>query len=207
VLKGMAIDQAENITYGSRKKDGHGVDGLATRFNKVDDKTCFSMGGTGDKLTSLYLAAVGEDLFHLLYPRAAEGMGIKVVDNGRVQVIDGARGKYYVLEEEFKHDWGIAIEHPYSVLRVCNIDTATLNAEDRIWKVFELKDLMPPASTYVLYCNSAIKQLLHRAAAEKTNVIYPTQDPWGKPLDMLGEFRIRNIQAIRKDEAVVPAAA
>jgi hypothetical protein len=95
---------------------------------------------------------------------------------------------------------------PFGPLRLCNIDVTMETPEDLIWKVFELKDLMPTASTYILYCNNTIKQLLHRAASEKSNVIYPTTDPWGKQLDMPGDFRIRNVQAIRKDEAVVPAA-
>jgi hypothetical protein len=59
VLNGMGIDQARDIIYGSRGENKKGINGLAVRLNKVDEKNVFDAGGTGSSLTSLYLAATG----------------------------------------------------------------------------------------------------------------------------------------------------
>jgi hypothetical protein len=204
ILNGMGIQQARDMVYGNRAGSGGlDIDGFATRLAKVDDKTVFSMGGTGNDLTSLYIAALGERFLHLVYPRGFGTVGVKQEDKGKQTELDGNNNKYEVYQTLFKSQYGIALEDPRSLVRIANIEQDT-DPEALILKILQILRRMPNgASTYVLYGNYTIRDIIEKAAIEKNNVIYTTEDPWGRPLTMLRNLRVRTVEAILDTEAAV----
>ena len=61
------------------------------------------------------------------------------------------------------------------------------------------------ASTYVVYGNYSAQDVLDKAAYKKPNVIFPTSDPWGRPLTMIRNFRVRTVEAILDTEEQITA--
>jgi hypothetical protein len=202
ILNGMGIQQARDLIYGSRQgKAGKDIDGFATRLAKIDNKNVFDAGGTGNNLTSLYIAAMGERFLHLIYPRGFGTVGVKQEDKSKQTVVDGSGKKYEVYQTLFKSQYGIALEDPRSLIRIANI-AADTDPEALILLVLKILRRLPNgASTYVLYGNFTIRDIIEKAAIEKNNVIYSTEDPWGRPLTMLRNLRVRTVEAILDTEA------
>jgi hypothetical protein len=217
-IQGMGESQALNLTYGKASDPSQGIDGFATRYAKVDDTHVFDAGGTvgmAGNLTSIYMAAVGQHFTHLIYPKGNPA-GIDRLDNGRQKAYDpnrtknGQEAEYYVKEDQFIHKYGLAIENADSVIRIANVpvDLDVDGSEALLDMLLSRMRRMPSgASTYVLYANYTIQDILDKAAYKKQNVIYPTTDPWGKPITMLRNFRVRTVEAITDGEDFVPRAA
>jgi hypothetical protein len=204
ILNGMGIQQARDFIYGSRQgSGGKDIDGFATRLAKIDNKNVFDAGGTGNDLTSLYIAAMGERFLHLMYPRGFGTVGVRQEDKGKQTVMDGSAKKYEVYQTLFKSQYGIALEDPRSLIRIANIEKDT-DPEELILLILQILRRMPNgASTYVLYGNFTIRDIIEKAAIEKSNVIYSTEDPWGRPLTMLRNLRVRTVEAILDTEAQI----
>jgi hypothetical protein len=204
ILNGMGIQQAQTLIYGDiNKNGGKGINGFAARRPKIDDKTVFDAGGSGSSLTSLYIAALGERFLHLVYPRGFGTVGVKQEDKGKQVVLDGNNRKYEVYQTLFKSQYGIALEDPRSLIRIANI-AADTDPEELILLVLKILRRLPGgASTYVLYGNFTVRDIIEKAAIEKNNVIYSTEDPWGRPLTMLRNLRVRTVEAITDAETAV----
>jgi hypothetical protein len=205
ILNGMGIQQAKDLIYGSRQKQGGlDIDGFATRLAKLDNKTVFSAGGTGSALTSLYIAALGERFLHLIYPRGFGTVGVKQEDGGKRLVTDATgKNEFHVYTTVFESQYGIALEDPRSLIRIANI-AADTDAEELILLILKILRRLPNgASTYVLYGNFTVRDIIEKAAIEKNNVIYSTEDPWGRPLTMLRNLRVRTVEAIGDDETAI----
>ena len=204
ILNGMGIQQAKSLIYGNKNKNGgKGIDGFATRLAKIDNKTVFDAGGTGANLTSLYIAALGERFLHLVYPRGFGTVGVKQEDKGKQTVLDANNKKYEVYQTLFKSQYGIALEDPRSLIRIANIAVDT-DGEELILLILKILRRLPAgASTYVLYGNFTIRDIIEKTAIEKNNVIYSTEDPWGRPLTMIRNLRVRTVEAIIDGETQV----
>jgi hypothetical protein len=205
ILNGMGIQQARDLIYGSRKAAGGiDIDGFATRLAKIDNKTVFDAGGTGSNLTSLYIAALGERFLHLIYPRGFGTVGVKQEDTGRRLVTDATgKNEFPVYTTVFESQYGIALEDPRALIRIANI-AADTDPEELILLILKILRRLPNgANTYVLYGNFTIRDIIEKAAIEKNNVIYTTEDPWGRPLTMLRNLRVRTVEAILDTETAV----
>jgi hypothetical protein len=205
VMNGMGIQQAKNFIYGKRSPaEKNGVDGFAARLNKIDGEQVFDMGGTGNNLTSIYLCALGDTFLHGIYPEGKGTAGVQVEHEGKVTALDGDEGRFQVYRSYYKVQWGIAVENPKSVIRLANINAETVDPEALLDKILSLGRRMPEgASTYVVYGNFSAQDVLDKAAYKKPNVIYPTSDPWGRPLTMIRNFRVRTVEAILDTEEQV----
>jgi hypothetical protein len=203
VINGMGIQQARNMIYGRRDPDQkNGLDGFATRLAKLGDKV-FDMGGTGSNLTSLYLCALGDMFLHGIYPESSGMVGVSVEREGKQTEKDENGGKYQVYRTYYKHRYGIALEDPRSIIRLANIP-ADIDPEELVDTVLSKGRRLPEgASTYVLYGNYTVLDIIDKAAYKKGNVIYPTTDPWGRPLTMLRNFRVRTVEAILDTETAI----
>jgi hypothetical protein len=209
-LEGIGQGMAEDLIYGARKGE-NGINGFAARYNKLDNKNCFSMGGTGSSLTSLYIMALGDRYVHLIYPRGFGTVGVKhTPTKERVMVLDeaalalGQHKKYPAYEDLYEVQFGIAVEDPRSVVRLCNIDKATVDPEDLIEKIlYCLRRLPTGAYTYALYGNLDVRDLIDKYARNKGNIVLPTQDPWGREIQMIQKLRVRTVEAILSTEEAV----
>lgn len=209
IITGMGLAQVKEFIYG--KKRGPGVDdeidGLATRLGKVDNVNVFSMEGAGKDLTSVYLCAVGESFFHLLYPQYGEGtLGIQRIDWDLQKGFDADKLPYAVYEDQYRVRHGIAVPNPFAVKRICNIAPG-VDAEDLVDKILKVMRRMPEgAPTYVMYANYTAQDILDKAARKMENIVRQAEDPWGRQINMVRGYRIRTVEAIRDDEPLVPAA-
>jgi hypothetical protein len=202
IIKGMGLTQAHTLIYGDGSKPDE-FDGLFTRRNSLADPNVVDAGGTGSSLTSIYMCAVGPDLFHLIYPKGSSTVGVSRSDKGLVDVEDADSKKYPAYREFFQAQYGIAIRAPDAVKRICNIP-ADITGEDLIDIIIDTRYRMPQgASTYVMYSNVDILIKLDKAARDKNNVIYTTADPWGKPITHVRDLRCRQMDVILSTESAV----
>jgi hypothetical protein len=202
IIKGMGLTQASTLIYGSDSV-AQEFSGLMERYNSLSNPNVVNAGGTGANNTSIYLAAVGRDLFHLIYPKGAEGAGVSRIDSGIVYVKDAAGKEYRAYREFFKAQYGIAVRAPVAVKRICNIP-ANIAPADLLDIILDTRWKMPPgATTYALYANVDIQVKIDKAAREKNNVVYYAGDPWGKPTTHVRDLRVRQMDCILNTESAV----
>lgn len=96
------------------------------------------------------------------------------------------------------------------MIRICNIDmNADMTdeaAQALIKKILKAKAYLPQGEgTVSILCNADVMSIFDQATLSKSNVVYTAEDPWGRPVNMLRDMRIRRCDAIRNDEAVVTA--
>jgi len=202
IIKGMGLTQAHTLIYGDESKREEFA-GLMQRYNRLADVV--NAGGTGSNLTSIYLCAVGPDLFHLIYPKGSTSVGVNREDRGLVDVPDpkDATKMYPVYREYFTAEYGITIKEPMAVRRIANIP-ANISGDDLIDRILDTRARMPTgAATYTLYANIDVMIKLDKTARDRTNVVYSTTDPWGKPITMVRDLRCRRMDVILNTESAV----
>jgi len=199
IIKGMGLTQADTCIYGDGARPDE-FDGLAVRRNSLDDPNVIDAGGTGNKLTSIYLVAVGRELFHLIYPKGSNSVGITREDDGKVTVQDEDGNDYKAYRELFQAQYGLVIRAPDAVKRICNIP-ATMTGAELVDIIIEARYRLPPgASSYVMYSNMEPLIKIDKGAREKGNVIYTAKDPWGQDITHIRDIRCRRMDVILNTE-------
>jgi len=203
IVKGMGLTQGETMIFGDGKKDEE-FDGLMVRRNKIDDITTFDAGGRSNDndMTSLYLCSIGREMFHFIYPKGAKNIGIERIDNGLITIQDpnDAEKKYRVYQDWFSVEYGIAVIIPESVIRIANI-TKNMSGDALVEKIIEISYKVPKgASTYAMYSNDSILYKIDKAAGNKGNVVHTREDPWGKPITHIRNFRCRQMDVLAYTE-------
>jgi len=202
IIKGMGLTQAETIIYGDGAKDDEFA-GLMSRRDSLSDSNVINAGGAGNDLTSIYLVAVGPDLFHLIYPKGSKSVGVTREELGRQHVDDGKGGKYPAYGNYFEAQYGITVKAPDALKRICNIPK-TISGDDLVDLIIEASYKLPQgASTYAMYSNVDVLVKLDKAARNKGNVVYTTTDPWGKPIISVRDLRCRRMDVITSAEETV----
>lgn len=208
IIKGMGLTQAETLIYGNGN-DPAEFDGLFVRRNKLNNKNVLDAGGNSNDLdmTSVYLVAVGPDLFHLLYPKGSKSVGItrSDLDLQHVPQEDNPKKTLPMFVEYFEAQYGLTIKEPQAVIRLCNIqkDIAPDKLVDLI--IDASYELPQGASTYAMYSNKTIQKKVDKAARDKNNVAYTTTDPWGRPITNIRDLRCRRMDVISHNEEKVSA--
>jgi len=202
IIKGMGLTQAETLIYGDGDKPEE-FDGLMKRYNSLSNKNVVDAEGTGSTLTSIYLIALGPDLFHLIYPKGSSSVGVKREDLGRRHISDGAGGEYPVYSDYYTAQYGISVRAPEAVRRIANIP-ATITGDALVDIILEARARMPQgAASYVMYSNVDIQIKLDKAARDKGNVVYTAADPWGKQINYVRDLRCRRMDVIRSTESQI----
>ena len=204
IIKGMGLTQAEMMVYGDERNPEE-FNGLFVRRNTASDSNVIDAGGTGSALTSIYLAAVGPDLFHLIYPKGSASVGVtkRGLQEKDVPDPNNPAKSYPVYEDYFEAEFGIAIRAPDAVKRICNIP-ADISGDDLIDLIIDARYRLPQgASTYVMYSNIEALIKLDKAGRDRGNVVYTAEDPWGKPITHVRDIRCRRMDAILNTEEQV----
>lgn len=204
IIKGMGVVQARTCIYGDSRREDEFA-GLAERRNSLADANVINAGGAGSSLTSIYMIAVGPDLFHLIYPQGSTTAGVAREDRGIRDVIDAAspNKEYPVYREFFEAQYGLTVRAPDAVKRICNIPN-TMTGDDLIDLILDTRRRMPDgAATYAMYANLDVLIKLDKAARDRSNVIYSTADPWGKEVTMIRDLRCRQMDVILSTEEAV----
>jgi hypothetical protein len=201
IIKGMGLTQARTLIYGTGSRPEE-FSGLMERRNSLANPDVINAGGTGAALTSIYMIAIGPDLFHLIYPKGSNTVGVTQVDRGLVDVPDpdDATKMFPVYREYFKAQYGLTIRSPDAVKRICNIP-ANMSGEDLVDIILDTRRRMPPgAATYALYANLDILIKLDKTARDKVNVTYTESDPWGHEVTKVRDLRCRQMDVILNTE-------
>jgi hypothetical protein len=202
IIKGMGLTQSETLIYGDGAKDDE-FDGLMARRNRLGDPNVIDAGGTGSDLTSVYLVAVGKDLFHLIYPKGSTSVGVNREDRGLVDVKDADGKEYPAYRSYYTAQYGITVKVPDAVKRICNIPK-DITGGDLADLIIEASYRLPQgASTYAMYSNVDVLIKLDKAARDKGNVVHTTTDPWGKQITSVRDIRCRRMDVITSAESAV----
>ena len=208
-IHGMAEDQCEDIIYGDHDLDAARMDGLAKRRSKIGE-LCLNAGGSSNgHMTSIYLVKWGQQFAKYIYPRGAKGMGVNREERGiqDVDVFDASgnrTGKMKAIVNHFSAQYGLAIGHERSLVRIANVDPATITSDNLAKIIIQASaKLAPGDGTVSLLCNQDVKTLFDIAALTKNNVIYNAEDPWGREITKFRDMRIRRCDAIISEESTV----
>jgi hypothetical protein len=205
IIKGMGLTQANTLIYGreSLKEEFKGL--MERRITLADPNVVNAAGegGSSTSYTSVYMVAVGRDLFHLIYPRGAEGAGVSRTDRGVLDVPDANGKNYPVYREIFEAQYGLTVRAPDAVKRICNV-RKDIPVDKLLDIILDTRWRMPMgATTYVLYANQDILVKIDKAARDKNNVVYYAEDPWGKPITRVRDLRVRQMDCIINTEEEV----
>jgi hypothetical protein len=204
IVKGMGLIQGRTLIYGQDSK-AEEFSGLFEQRNSLDDRNVVNAGGTGNNLTSIYVVAIGPDLFHLIYPRGSSTIGIERADRGVVDVPDPSdpSKRMPVYSEYFEAHYGLSIRAPDAVKRICNIP-ASMSGDDLVDIILDTRRRMPEgAATYALYANIDVLIKLDKTARDRANVTYTEADPWGKEVTKIRDLRCRQMDVILNTEPEV----
>ena len=130
-LEAMEQEVASKLIYGNSATDPEEFLGLAPRFNSLsaaNGNNIIDGGGTGSDNTSIWMVGWGEGRTNLLYPKGTQA-GVKREDKGEQRVLDGSSNPYYVKEEMFTHNIGLAVEDWRYIVRIANIDVSAMIAD------------------------------------------------------------------------------
>lgn len=207
-IQGMGDDQADDIVYGNHTADKSNMDGFAIRRPKLDGTLCIGMGGSSaGAMSSVYLVKWGQATCHYIYPRGSKTIGVMRTDKGVQTVDDDVNGgQFEAYVNYFQCDYGLAVRNEKSIVRLCNIDTSTIDAKTLIMQILKAKrNLCKGDGTIAIYANSTILGLMDAATVEKDNVVYNAEDPWGRELTKIRDMRLRQVDALLDTEDVVTA--
>lgn len=207
-IEGLGQTMADDIIYGNHLTDDSATNGFAARCSTIG-KNCVSFkGNTSNKQTSLYLVKWGPRFTKLIYPNGAKGIGIVRNFKGQqtVEAPDGGKMEAYVTH--YKMDFGVSVGHPMALIRLCNIDMNDALSKDEmdalVREVIALKRLLPQGDGAIsIVGNADIMSAFDMSALDKSNVVYPKEDPWGKEINVIRGMRCRQCDAILSTEAVV----
>lgn len=209
-LEAMGQQQAEDILYGNHDTDKDQTNGFAPRRGKLVTGLCEDALAThtSNKQTSIYMVKWGPQNCKLIYPKEAAGIGVSRTDKGIQTVEDGNGGEFEAYVNYYQCDFGVSVGNNKSLIRLANIDMNDALSDDEcktiVKKILALSHKLPAgAGTVSLLCNADIFAAFDQATVERNNVLYSTQDPWGRPIVMLRDMRIRKCDAILNTEAVI----
>lgn len=133
-VEGMAQYVARQFLYGDLEVDPDTFNGFTPRYNTLKDEGKGSVGhqvisaGTANsqgKNGSIWFVDWGDNRVVGIYPKGTMA-GLEKQDLGESDVYDADGNAYRAVQTLYKQKCGLAVKNVRSVVRVCNIDMATL---------------------------------------------------------------------------------
>jgi hypothetical protein len=214
-LESIAQEVQKKMIYGNSASSPEEFMGLAPRFNDPTAKNgnqIINGGGTGSDNTSVWMITWGDNECHTLYPEASQA-GVKREDKGEQRVLDDAGNPYYVKEELFCQEIGLAVKDWRYVSRICNIDVSDLVAGTvDIYKLFRKmyyshEGRRTKKGNTVIYCNTDVLEALDAAQTNSGSsdnfVRLGTKEIQGEDVDTYRKIPIRETDAILNTEEAI----
>ncbi|WP_313795367.1 major capsid protein [Serratia sp. (in: enterobacteria)] len=186
-LEGMNQQMAETVFYGDATLNPQRFTGLSARYNDLNAKNAQNIidaGGTGSNLTSIWLVVWGANTVHGIFPKGQKA-GINHEDKGQQTLIDADGGKYEGYRTHYKWDCGITVRDWRYAVRICNIDTTTLDSDENaanllklIVKAFHRIPNLKLGKA-ALYGNRTVMEYIDVQALEKASLAVKTQETEG----------------------------
>lgn len=216
-IEGMNQSFMTSLIYGNNGVNPEQYNGLSTRYSTVNPSTAaiaqnvIDGGGTGSVNTSIWLICWGPNTVHGIYPKGTAA-GLNHRDLGEVTVesaggVSGARMQAY--RDHFKWNAGLSVRDWRYAVRIANIDTANLLAEnsaaDLVKLLIKAKHRIPNMGLGrpVIYCNRTVRQQLDIQALNKSQGALAIREAAGQfQTDFLG-IPIKTCDAILNTESRV----
>lgn len=130
-MQAMADEMARTIVYGSLSDDPKTFNGFMTRLSTKNEAymngnpVVLDAGGTSSgALASMLFVGWGDSSVYGIYPKGSNA-GLKFEDKGKV-TSQNEDGYLDVYQSKFSWDCGLAVKDYRYILRVANIDVASL---------------------------------------------------------------------------------
>ena len=206
----MSQKMATTFFYGDEKNNPAGFTGLsAYYYDKAGQDDIYAdqivdAGGTGNKLTSLWVVTFAPDTVYGIVPDGIPG-GYQYKDNGRVKVRDDLGREYWGYESQYNWDVGLCVRDPRYVARLANIDTTNTSTTDFIDKLIEVYDCIenPDHGRTVILCNRKVQTMINIIAQKKNNVNLSLEDFGGKRIQHFWGSPILRNDAILNTESQI----
>lgn len=213
-IEGMSQDMATGLFYHDTATDPEKFMGLGPRFNSTtapNGNQIVKAGGSGSDNTSIWFVVWGERTCHLLYPKGSKA-GLQRDDKGMQTKTNSDGSILDVHREKFTWDLGLSVRDWRYVARICNIDVSELtkNAatgadliDNMITAYYRLRQRKVAGGRLAIYCNTTVKEFLHKQATNKTNVNLRITEVDGQEMVSFLGAPIRECEAILNTEATV----
>jgi len=213
-IEAMNIEMASGLFYHDTATDPEKVLGLAPRFNDTtapNGNQIVKAGGSGSDNTSIWFIVWGERTAHLLYPKGTQG-GLQREDKGKTTKENSDGSLYDVYREKFSWHTGVSVRDWRYVSRVCNIDVSDLTndagsgadlIDSMVTAYYRLRQRRVMNGRAAIYCNTRVKEFLHKQAANTTNVQLSLREVDGEEVVSFLGMPIRECDAILNTEAAV----
>ena len=125
-IEAMGQQFANEMFYGNPKSTGEGFLGLSSRYSTLSTskaacaKNVIDCGGTGSKLTSIWVIGWGDDIY-CPYPKGSI-LGLQSVDYGKILVPDDAGNLFPAYVTDYYWDVGLMVRDWSYAVRLCNIN-------------------------------------------------------------------------------------
>lgn len=229
-FEGLSQQFSTALAYSSTVGTPQQIMGFTPRYNSVNTATAqtaknvIDAGGTGSTNTSIWYVGWGSNTVHGIFPRGKRA-GLNMEDLGRwtKQNADGSMLEVY--RSHFKWENGLCVRDWRYVVRICNIDVASLgggSAANLINLLIIAANKFPTAPAYMaptnmptrpsgvvgpanfsIYCNRTIRTALDIQATNKTNVLLKLDEWDGRPVTTFRGVPVRTVDSILNTEARV----
>jgi hypothetical protein len=223
VLEGFAQEIESTIFYGNINSAPREFHGLAPRFNSLsatNGNQIINGGGSGSDNTSIWFITTGPQACGLLYPQNTSS-GMSRNDIGVETYQDSSGGLIRYVREQFMQHIGFYLADWRYVSRVANIDVSNLStgsAADLYDKMiaayyklqnrkgsmgFSMDGAMPITIKPVIFCNTTIKEFLHKQARTNANTMLRVSEIDGEEVVKFLGMQIVETDGIVNTEATV----
>lgn len=214
-LEAMNQEFQRAIIYGDLVDDPAKIMGLAPRFN-THDKTkaenainVIDAGGTGSKLTSIWLVCWSPNTVYCTYPKGLTA-GLQHQDLGEVTLDDANGGHYQGYRSHYEWNVGLVVRDWRYVVRIANIDVSTLKNDaasgaDLVDFMTDAIELLPNVKIGrpAFYCNRTISAFLRKQIRNAKNVNITMDQVAGKKVVSFDGIPVRRVDALEVGETVV----
>jgi hypothetical protein len=213
-LQAMNKAMAHSLFYGDTALTPERFLGLAPRFSSLDPsvaataKNVIDAGGTGGKLTSIYLVPWGANTVFGIYPKGSKA-GWQHKDLGEVTLQmtlpDGRVGQYQGYRTHYKWDIGLVVRDWRYIVRIANIDLASITDTKFVNLLITASEMLPDENLGrpVFYMNRPVRTRLRLARLNKDNVRLTFDNVEGKKVMAFDGIPVKRCDAIVNTEALV----
>lgn len=210
-LEKMSQVWAETLFYGDVANSPEKFNGLAVRYATISGdapsvKNVINAGSSTDKKnTSIWLVGHGAGKVFGIYPEGTKA-GIEKTDKGVQEWRDENGNTFEARVVRFKAYTGLCVRDWRYVVRICNINTASLNAANLMKLMIKAKRLLPSLESCkpVFYANNEVLTALEQGLYEKGNVHLSLADAQSGIQELrMSQIPVHACDAIRNDEELV----
>ena len=213
-LAGMGNEDERVIFKGDSLTNPEEPQGLEVRYNTIGTQV-FEPATTTDESDqrSIWLITWGANTFHLFFPKGSNA-GLVADDKGQVTITTATAGvassaQYEGYRTHYQHHFGVCVRDTRSIVRICNVDSSTINAGTDIGFAAAMIRALHLArgapGKQVFYMAPSVLTAIDVAAQAVANAnMALTMKQWGgKEVSHFRGVPLREVDALEADEATL----